>query len=300
MAQAATPFSLAPPDLFVLFGDSITQQCFTQNQTFAFGAALADAYARKLDVVNRGLSGYNTTQALRALSFCIPDPERANVRFLLIFFGANDARVPGSPGGPDQFVPLEEFKQNLRHMVTSPSVRAHPDMKIILVTTPPIDERKALLADEEKYGNMGRVLRRTASNTATYANAVRAIGAELNLPVLDIFSSMLVRSGYSIDSTPFPGSLDAPTNANLQSYLHDGLHFSGKGYSLLFGELMALIERTWPDQMPERLPVRLPPWDAADAWRKDVDGNPLPWRDDQGVVVTGKFEAVLKDVQRVS
>lgn len=44
-------------DQFLLLGDSITQQSFGQDRGFAFGAALSDAYVRRLDVVNRGLSG---------------------------------------------------------------------------------------------------------------------------------------------------------------------------------------------------------------------------------------------------
>jgi hypothetical protein len=38
-------------DQFVLFGDSITQHSFSQENGFAFGAELSDQYARKLDVI---------------------------------------------------------------------------------------------------------------------------------------------------------------------------------------------------------------------------------------------------------
>lgn len=38
-------------DLFVLFGDSITQHSFSQEHGFAFGAELSDQYARRLDVI---------------------------------------------------------------------------------------------------------------------------------------------------------------------------------------------------------------------------------------------------------
>lgn len=43
-------------DQFILFGDSITRQAFSPGLSFSFGAALSDAYARRLDVINRGLS----------------------------------------------------------------------------------------------------------------------------------------------------------------------------------------------------------------------------------------------------
>ncbi|KAK4546534.1 hypothetical protein LTR36_001751 [Oleoguttula mirabilis] len=290
-----------PLDQFVLFGDSITQQSFSQSPatgSFAFGAALADAYARKLDVVNRGLSGYCTVQAYRALPLCIPEPEAVRMRFLLVFFGANDARIAGSPGGPDQTVPLAEYKSNLRHIIEHPAVQVHEGVKIILVTTPPIDERKALRADQEKYPTlaMQRVLRRTAANTALYAQAARDLGEELGVPVLDIWSAMVARAGHSRHDPITPGSMEAPVNDTLQSYLHDGLHFTGEGYKVLYGELMALIERTWPEEMPARLRMKLPAWDNGKTWVKpkadDVSG--------EGTLrASGVFEAVVHDVQKL-
>ena len=43
-------------DQIVLFGDSITQQSFDPEKC-GWGAYLANAYMRKMDVVNRGYSG---------------------------------------------------------------------------------------------------------------------------------------------------------------------------------------------------------------------------------------------------
>ncbi|KAK5127859.1 hypothetical protein LTR85_004976 [Meristemomyces frigidus] len=288
-------------DQFVLFGDSITQQSFSQTNSpnsFAFGAALADVYARKLDIVNRGLSGYCTVQAYRAVPLCIPEPESVRVRFLLIFFGANDARIAGSPGGPDQTVPLPEYKANLRNIVQHPAVTAHEKLKIILVTTPPIDERKCIKSDVEKYPTLAgqKVLRRTAVNTAAYAQGVRELGAELEVPVLDIWTAMVARAGHSRHDPVMPGSLDAPTNEILQSYLHDGLHFSGEGYKVLYGELMALIERTWPEEMPSRLKLRLPAWDDGKTWVKPKGGGEADGG--EGTMhASGIFEAQVQDLQ---
>lgn len=45
-------------DETVMFGDSITQGAWS---TDGLGTALANAYQRKLDVLNRGLSGYNSS-----------------------------------------------------------------------------------------------------------------------------------------------------------------------------------------------------------------------------------------------
>ncbi|KAK3671958.1 hypothetical protein LTR78_008133 [Recurvomyces mirabilis] len=357
-------YTLAPTDQFLLFGDSITQQCFSPNTAFSFGAALADTYVRRLDIVNHGLSGYNTTQALQALPLCMPEPEVTKVRFMTIFFGANDARIAGSPGGPSQTVPLNEFKRNIKAMIQSPSVVAHEDIRIILITTPPIDERTLSQTDHEKYEHLPRnTLRRTAAHTATYAEAVRSLGVELDIPVCDIHTAMIARAGYSrsasissdptssststttrrpsastsrypanpsnassssttatiittatsVIASPTPGSLDSPENPTLQSFFTDGLHFSGEGYRVLFGEVMSLIEETWPSQMPARLPLRLPPWDLRPAWQTAGEDLPETRResghrqfaggggspgDEEGMRVEGTFEAVVREVRR--
>ncbi|KAK5118346.1 hypothetical protein LTR62_002859 [Meristemomyces frigidus] len=276
--MALQPTALTPMEQFILFGDSITQQCFSPTQTFSFGAALGDAYIRRLDVVNRGLSGYNTTQALRALPFCIPKPEQAKVRFLALFWGANDARIAGSPGGPSQTVASEEFRRNLEAMVRHPCVTAHRNIRIILLTTPPIDERRNSKDDHDHYPGLGGTLRRTAMNTAAYAAAVRQVGRKLGVAVLDIHSAMLARAGHSLsdpnstdDGTPLLGSMNAEANNTLQSYLHDGLHFSGEGYRVLFDEMMAFISQTWPDQMPTSLPMVFPAWDDETVWKQDEE-----------------------------
>ncbi|KAK3618788.1 isoamyl acetate-hydrolyzing esterase [Elasticomyces elasticus] len=225
-------YTLSNDARFILYGDNIIQQSFSPYTTFAFGAALANVYARKLDVVNRGLWGYNTIQALRALSLSLPRPEDAQVKFLLIMFGAIDAMTSNSSGGVHQSVGVEEFQRSLRHMVCDPSVTAHgEDLHIILVTTPPVDERKCLKFDEEECPDLGRALRRTAANTALYAQAVRDLGEETDVPVLDIHRAMLALAGNDHLSVPLPGSMEADTNATLQSFLVDGVHFTWDFYS---------------------------------------------------------------------
>jgi hypothetical protein len=46
-----------------------------------------------------------------------------------------------------------------------------------------------------------------------------------------------------------------------------GLHLSPAGYDIFFQEVMKLIAQKWPDQMPEKLPMVLPPWDDMEAWK---------------------------------
>jgi hypothetical protein len=46
-----------------------------------------------------------------------------------------------------------------------------------------------------------------------------------------------------------------------------GLHLTPDGYRVLFHEVMATVAKTWPDQLPENLPMVLPAWDNLEAWK---------------------------------
>ncbi|KAK4900435.1 hypothetical protein LTR49_027472 [Elasticomyces elasticus] len=187
-------------------------------------------------------------------------------------FGANDAQIPSYLTGSNQSVGVEDSQRNLRHMVCHPSLKAHgEDVYVILVTTPPVDEWKSLKSNQAESPRLGRTLRRTAANTARYAQAIRDLGKETGVPVLDIHRAMLALAGHDHLSVPLLGSMEAATNVALQLFLVDGIHFSGEGYRLLFTELMILIEREWPQAMPNNLPLRLPAWDFHSAPNTEVD-----------------------------
>ncbi len=264
-------------DQFLLFGDSITQQAFSQEipasetrECGFLGPALSDVYVRRLDIINRGLSGYNTRQALKVLPQVIPTPEVARLRFLTIFFGANDARLPNTPPNPQQHVPAQEFKENLRAIATHPTIKAHKDVRIILITPPPIDERKSLAAEASSAPEDEPTLRRKAVVTARYAQLVRDLGKELDLAVLDLWTIVMGRAGHSdadFSNASIPGSLDSEQSPELQRFVHDGLHLTREAYELWYHELMKLIEDVWPDQMPEKLDYALPRWDDREAWK---------------------------------
>ncbi|KAK6442068.1 hypothetical protein LTR95_001687 [Oleoguttula sp. CCFEE 5521] len=254
-------------DQIILFGDSITQQSFAQDNGFAFGAELSNAYVRRLDVINRGHSGYNTEQALKVLSQIIPSTTHPNIRFLALFFGANDARLPDTPGGPQQDVPLEKYRANLKSILTHPSLLAHPEIRIIVLTAPPVDERMLSAAASAFFGTK-MAPNRTAVNTAKYAKAAREVAKEDGVVCCDLWAAMMGRAGWREGSRgSLPGSPDEEQNAVLQSLLSDGLHFTPRGYKVLYDEVMKTIEQNWSDQMPDRLPFVLPAWDDEAAWK---------------------------------
>lgn len=196
----------------------------------------------------------------------------------MIFFGANDACLPGSDSG--QYVPLEMYKDNLRSIIQHPTIQAqHP--RLILVTPPPVNE----YALEESDAARGiRCRRRTAEHTKLYADACREIVCGPDLLVLDMWSWIMSRAGYKPSRDQIlPGSKKTQRNAFLDQVLSDGkvfsspplcsavaqvqmilgLHFNPLGYKILFEATMVNIARRWPDQAPEKLGLVYPSWQVA-------------------------------------
>lgn len=110
-------------------------------------------------------------------------------------------------------------------------------------------------------------IRRTAAVTSEYAQAVRDVGKELSIPVLDLWTAMIdLAGGKGSDAEPV-GAKSAPRNEILQSFLRDGLHLSPEGYKVLYKEYQDLLARVYPDLLPERQSFTLPAWDDEQAWR---------------------------------
>jgi len=224
------------------------------------------AYIRRLDVVNRGFSGYNTRQALQILPAIVPPPDQAKIRFMTIFFGANDSSLPDAPN--KQHIPLDEFTKNLMDIMSHPQIKAH-DPRIILVAPPPINEHLWWPRDQSNgYASVTRL----AGATKTYADAVVQLGAELGLPVVNLWKAFMAKTDFKADiwklGDDLPGSLDVSQNDALVELMYDGLHLNPAGYEIFYQELIKVIAEQWPDQSPEKLPMVLPPWNDQEAWKQ--------------------------------
>lgn len=115
--------------------------------------------------------------------------------------------MPGSP--THQHVPLQEYEQNLRSLITHETIKAHQP-RIILITPGPVDE----------YQFVDRL--RTAEHTKMYADACREIGKELGVPVLDLWSIFMAEAGWR-KGEPLAGSIKDKRNKVLGELLHDGM-----------------------------------------------------------------------------
>ncbi|KAL5113197.1 hypothetical protein ACEQ8H_008935 [Pleosporales sp. CAS-2024a] len=218
---------------FFLFGDSITQDSYDQSRGFGFSAALQHG--------NTLVSGYNTRQALQVLPAIIPSPEQAKIRFLVVFFGANDASLPDAPN--KQHIALDEYKSNLEKIATHPAIAAHSPC-IIMVAPPPINEHLWWPRDQASgYPSVTRL----ASATKTYADAACEVGAKLDIPVVNLWRALMDKADFQLDAwnmgETLPGSLDIPQNDALAELMYDG---NPAAYDILFQELMKLLEPLSP------------------------------------------------------
>ncbi|XP_040375531.1 GDSL esterase/lipase At5g45920 isoform X2 [Rosa chinensis] len=216
-----------------LFGDSITEESFGDG---GWGASLAHQFSRTVDVVLRGYSGYNTRWAQKVLERVFPGSQDGGGEAPLavtVFFGANDACLPDRCSG-FQHVPVDEYKQNLRSIVSF--LKQWPTTHIILITPPPIDEDGRL--QFPYIENPLNQPERTNEAAGAFAEACVAVARESGLPVIDLWTKM----------QQFPDWQKA--------HLRDGLHLTLRGNRLVFEEVVAKLRDEGLSL--ESLPVDLP------------------------------------------
>lgn len=148
-------------------------------------------------------------------------------------------------------MPLDQYRENLRRIVTHPHIAAHRDAKVLLVTPPPLDEIRTTELDTPRYG---ATLRRTA-RSAAYSQAAREVAASVPGTVLvDLQRALLAvaeretpgwagsGAGAGGGERPALGSLEAGQRGYLETLLPDGLHLSGEGYRVLWELVRGHIE----------------------------------------------------------
>ncbi|TCD62252.1 hypothetical protein EIP91_007129 [Steccherinum ochraceum] len=227
-------------DTIMLFGDSLTEM---GSEAGGIVQRLSAVYKRKLDVLNRGFSGYNTRWAIPVLEQILAKKsEQANlpaVRLLTIWFGANDAAVPETHR---QHIPLAYYTDNLTkliRLVKDPS-SAHysPDTKIVVITPPPVNteqwaEKKATMDPPDNQ------LDRSFEATKAYARAAKEVAAREGVEVVDAWTVLWKAAGE--------------VEGQLSQFMSDGLHLNENGYEILYNELISVISTKLPELHYEKL-----------------------------------------------
>ena len=138
--------------MIVLIGDSLTQFGFNP-ETLGWGTLLQYKYIRKMDILNRGYSGYTTRWYPTPLD--IP----SETQLVTLLLGSNDAAINSV-----QTVPLEEFITRMEAMINEITSVT----RLLLITPPPVKRPD-----------------RNNSSTIKYRNAVMKLAQIHDVPVLD-------------------------------------------------------------------------------------------------------------------
>ncbi len=134
---------------------------------------------------------------------------------IVIFLGANDASFDNSYA-----VPLPEYAANLKEIVHA-FQDAFDDSKILFVTPPAIDD-----------AHLTWVGMWTNNRTSLYAKECQRAGSELQIPVLDLWTSLQGK----------------------ENIYTDGIHLNLDGNVLVHKLLLAFIREQYPMMAPEALP----------------------------------------------
>ncbi|CDK28815.1 unnamed protein product [Kuraishia capsulata CBS 1993] len=262
--QTSVPvYSLSFPK-FVLFGDSITERCFSQfpyttyvndgfgepevskadqeKAQFAFGAELSHLYRRRMSVIARGFSGYNTEQCRIIIPKILQiehdaSPEGSKVELCTVFLGSNDA----ASAYPDK-VEYTRYLENMEFIIDE--IRKRKIRPIIVGPT---------LYDRERYERLDAVelakgIYRTSQMNKKYSEGLKALCARMGVPFVDLYSAFekLVNEG----------------SETMTTLLLDGIHFAGPGNKVLYEELEKVIKKYYPEWHPSHASFgeRLPQW----------------------------------------
>lgn len=225
---------------FLLFGDSITQ--FAHSQAgFALAPALQDLYQRKMDIVTRGFSGYNSNQATVVLREVLRADNAAlgDIRLMTLFFGTNDA------SSMFQGMPLPRYSANLREMV---ALAQSYGIKVVLVG-PALHDAELC---KQARGDLHEPQPWSSSRaTRAYADAAKAVAAEFGVPFVDLWDAFQRYGGYATADL-LAGSVD------LEELLPDGIHFSPRAYEIFYDELVETIVTHYPELAPASLDMVFP------------------------------------------
>ncbi|KFA68786.1 hypothetical protein S40285_01196 [Stachybotrys chlorohalonatus IBT 40285] len=251
-----------PYPQLVLLGDSLIEQSVEVSDGFSFFAALQHHCNRRLDVVNRGFSGYTTKNVIKFLEDIFPQPTASSpkIEYLFILLGANDAVLPILQA--PQHVPIDEYKANLGKIISHPHVTAHKP-KIFIVTPPPVDEIKT------KELNMAEGFpcsRRSSACSASYSEKAREVARENpGVVLIDLWQALMDEAiSLTPDSYqsggPLLGTPENGKRGGLEKLLHDGLHMTGDAYRIFFEIIQPHVGSEWPKTEGDRTGYVFPDW----------------------------------------
>ncbi|KAK9373543.1 SGNH hydrolase-type esterase domain-containing protein [Lipomyces chichibuensis] len=227
----------------VLIGDSQFELSWNPQFEFCFPAALANYYGRRADILNRGLSGYNSTWMRSQLDRIILELKHYDEDVVLLFIlwlGTNDSCLEFT----EHHVPVPEFEANVRTYVGEIK-RNFANARILLVSPAPISKTGLAMSTMRTKGTD-----RTQAATKEYVDALLKYSDDENVVrKIDLF-----------------GELDAALK--IAKFTVDGLHLNGSGYRVLFNLVKCTLDN-WDSVRASDLEGVEPSWsEKAKKYRK--------------------------------
>ncbi|KAL3671282.1 hypothetical protein V7S43_003214 [Phytophthora oleae] len=199
--------------------------------SMGWGTMLESDCRRSVDVVSRGLAGYNTKWYLKHAMPIVQD-EITSHNYLpvliTIWLGANDAALPVGSAS-ESHVPIEEYQRNLGKLVTGFQTST-PTSRILLITPPYVDDKVQHKNAKKNEGVKKGLVAHSNNMAGKYARACVDTGKRVGVPVLDLHK--------------YFNSLSKQKRKDL---LEDGLHFNTTGNALMYEKLREIIESEFPD-----------------------------------------------------
>jgi len=136
-----------------------------------------------ITVLNNGISGNQTTNALRTWDSAM---RTSPAQVVFINYGINDMQGGNPAGVSDPAISAEQYKENLKTLVFT----ARKYNKVVILETPNV---------VTQVGNFGTEAR--AEGVKQFADAMRQVARELNVPLLDsyAFTEMYMSSGIKVE-----------------------------------------------------------------------------------------------------
>lgn len=263
---ARGPFFQTSPSMslefakLILLGDSITE--YSCEFPHGLQPQLASYYSRRLDVINRGFAGYNSTHLVRILPKVL-DAER-NVRFMTIFIGTNDATLMSDRKGVIQAVLVAEYTKNLNRLVDFCLDRNIFPILIGPALHDPVMSARGLVASqrssEHGWGS--------SAQNRKYSEACAQVAKTRNVPFVDLWNAFREAGGWSCEQV-------LQEQVLMENLLVDGIHFTDRGYQVLTQAVINTIESHIPQFTKANLTQRLAyygdinPEDLDSIFRKD-------------------------------
>jgi len=238
----------------VLFGSSIVQYSFSNG---GWGAALADIYARKADVLLRGYIGWNTRRAVQVMDKVFPKDSAVQPSLVIVYFGGNDS-IDAHCSGLGPHVPLDEYIGNMRKIAEHLKSLSEKT-RVLFLSCPPLNEEML----RNSTSTILSEIVRTNETCRLYSDVCVALCKEMHLKVVDLWHAMQKREDWKT------------------ACFTDGLHLSEEGSNIVVEEILKVLkEAEWePSLHWKAMPTEFAedsPFDLVSS-SGDATVNPSEW-----------------------